>query len=224
MDKEKTNKLRVRKTNEQRLEEILDTCEKLFYEKGYNDTTIIDIIDAVGIAKGTFYYYFKSKEEIMNAVIKRYVEQECAKLHVILTTDGGVYEKIRTIFYTTCIEQNNVRKMRLLQVVHSSDAEFHIRSMAESIGGLVPIMYKLIMQGIEEGKFKTEHPLTVAQYIIAGFQFLFDDILYPSTLEETVARFCDFVDLCEDMLGSPRGSLKFLFDIYSAGFQSAGSL
>lgn len=160
----------------------------------------------------------------MHAVIKRYVEQECLKLHAILTTDCGVYEKMHSIFYTTCLEQNNVRKLRLLHVVHSSDAEFHIISMAQSIGGLVPIMYKLIEQGIKEGVFKIEHPLTVAQYIIAGFQFLFDDIFYPSANEDIVERFCDFVDICEDMLGSPRGSLKFLFDIFAAGFQSAGSL
>lgn len=63
MDNLKENKIRVRKTNEERLEEILDTCEKMFYEKGYNETTIIDIIEAVGIAKGTFYYFLSQKKK-----------------------------------------------------------------------------------------------------------------------------------------------------------------
>jgi AcrR family transcriptional regulator len=61
--------MRVIKEPEERRNEILDTAETLFFTKGYGKTTVNDILQAIGIAKGTFYYYFKSKEEVMDAVL-----------------------------------------------------------------------------------------------------------------------------------------------------------
>ena len=52
----------------------MDKAESLFEVKGYNKTTVNDILREVNIAKGTFYYYFKSKEEVLDAVIDRYLE------------------------------------------------------------------------------------------------------------------------------------------------------
>ena len=66
--------MRVVKKHDERRNEILDAAEKLFAGKGYMKTTIMDILQEVGIAKGTFYYYFKSKEEVMDAVAMRYID------------------------------------------------------------------------------------------------------------------------------------------------------
>jgi len=66
--------MRVIKEHDVRKNEILDMAEKLFRIKGYEKCTIMDIINEVGIAKGTFYYYFKSKEEVLDAVVLRYVD------------------------------------------------------------------------------------------------------------------------------------------------------
>ena len=54
-----------------RKNEILDAAGILFSEKGYDNTSVTDIMNAVGIAKGTLYHHFKSKEDIMDALIKR---------------------------------------------------------------------------------------------------------------------------------------------------------
>ncbi len=65
--------MRIIKNPEERRNEILDAAETLFIAKGYTKTTIIDILQAVNIAKGTFYHYFQSKEEVMNAVVMRFI-------------------------------------------------------------------------------------------------------------------------------------------------------
>ena len=57
--------MRVVKEAEERKEEILDAAEKMFAMKGFDNTSTGDILDAVGIARGTLYYHFKSKEEIL---------------------------------------------------------------------------------------------------------------------------------------------------------------
>ena len=62
---------RIVKEADERRNEILDAAETLL-QKRVLKTTIIDILNQVGIAKGTFYYYFKSKEEVMDAIIERF--------------------------------------------------------------------------------------------------------------------------------------------------------
>ena len=64
--------MRVVKEAEERKNEILDAADELFIQKGFNGTSTNDILEKVGIARGTLYYHFKSKEEIMDALIARY--------------------------------------------------------------------------------------------------------------------------------------------------------
>ena len=63
--------MRIVKEAEERKNEILDAAEELFVTKGYDKTSTGDILDKVGIARGTLYYHFKSKEDILNAMIER---------------------------------------------------------------------------------------------------------------------------------------------------------
>ncbi len=58
--------VRVTKEYDQRLQELLDTARQLFFEIGYEKTSVNDIIDRVGVAKGTFYHYFKTKEDLLD--------------------------------------------------------------------------------------------------------------------------------------------------------------
>ena len=63
--------VRVVKTHQERKNELLDTAQMLFYKNGYESTSVADVIDAVNIAKGTFYHYFKSKRELLDQIIAR---------------------------------------------------------------------------------------------------------------------------------------------------------
>ena len=63
--------MRVVKEAAERRKEILDAAEQLFAAKGYDKTSTNDILEKVGIARGTLYYHFKSKEDILDAVIDR---------------------------------------------------------------------------------------------------------------------------------------------------------
>ena len=64
--------MRVVKEAEERRNEILDAADELFGQKGFDGTSTNDILEKVGIARGTLYYHFKSKEDIMDALIERY--------------------------------------------------------------------------------------------------------------------------------------------------------
>ncbi|MGB2578599.1 AcrR family transcriptional regulator [Elusimicrobium simillimum] len=60
--------------HDKRKNEILDIAENLFTTKGYEKTTVENIINTAVIAKGTFYHYFKSKEELLDAIIMRFMD------------------------------------------------------------------------------------------------------------------------------------------------------
>lgn len=66
---------RIKKNPEIRREELIDAAFELFCSAGYEKTLIIDIVKKVRVAKGTFYYYFPSKEAILFAIINRYISQ-----------------------------------------------------------------------------------------------------------------------------------------------------
>lgn len=67
--------MRIVKEAEERRNEILDAADELFGRKGFDGTSTNDILEKVGIARGTLYYHFKSKEDILDALIQRYEEQ-----------------------------------------------------------------------------------------------------------------------------------------------------
>ena len=66
--------MRIVKEHDERKNEIIDTASHIFAQKGYDKTSVNDILNAIGIAKGTFYHYFKSKEEVLDAVITKATE------------------------------------------------------------------------------------------------------------------------------------------------------
>ena len=75
--------MRIVKEHEERKNEILDTAEILFEEKGYDKCSVNDILNRIGIAKGTFYHYFRSKEELLDAIIDRTAERMIGKAKAV---------------------------------------------------------------------------------------------------------------------------------------------
>lgn len=75
--------MRVVKEAEERRNEILDVAERLFGTKGFDQTSTNDILNEIGIARGTLYYHFKSKEDILDAMIERISNQLVARAKTI---------------------------------------------------------------------------------------------------------------------------------------------
>ena len=76
--------MRVVKTSEERKNEILDVAEQLFAEKGFDNASTNDIINKIGIARGTLYHHFSSKEEILDAIVERMTREGISKASLIV--------------------------------------------------------------------------------------------------------------------------------------------
>ena len=69
-------------------DQILDTSLQLFMKKGFDATSISDILSQLDIARGTLYYHFESKEAIMDAIIERLLNQVLEKIEKLMTNDS----------------------------------------------------------------------------------------------------------------------------------------
>ena len=104
--------MKVIKNGEERKHEILDIAKELFIEKGYENTSIVNILEKVGIAKGTLYYYFTSKEEILDAIIDRISEKIFYKAQEISKDPSlSVQEKILGVVMSLNIEDDKEKKL-----------------------------------------------------------------------------------------------------------------
>ncbi|MBR6476951.1 MAG: helix-turn-helix transcriptional regulator, partial [Lachnospiraceae bacterium] len=82
------------KEAEERKKEILDAAEELFIARGYDETSTSDILEKVGIARGTLYYHFKSKEEILDALIDRIMQEAARRMNAALSGKEDVLHKV----------------------------------------------------------------------------------------------------------------------------------
>lgn len=206
--------MRIIKEAEERKNEILDTAEILFFNKGYQKTTIIDILEKVGIAKGTFYYYFKSKEDVMNAVIKRIIEHD-VNIAKQISCDKTL-TPIQKIFSILLIQKpkNGDKKDKIIGQFHCPDnADIHQKSITQSILTLSPILAEVVQQGIDDKIFKTDYPQEVIEILISSGQILFDTSMFQWDLEELEKKIRAFICAIELLLGAEKGSFECMREI-----------
>jgi len=203
--------MRVTERYDKRSNEILDASENLFITKGYEKTTINDILDGVGIGKGTFYHYFKSKEEVMDAVIMRMGNNvKIASQKIADMPELSANEKIIKIF----TEQSGKNDAIVEQLHHDDNSAMHLKSLVEAILALSPALTQIIKQGIDEGVYNTPYPRESVEFLFTAAQFLLDQGLFKWTADELMLRVKAFTYILETVLGAEKGCFDFLYSLY----------
>lgn len=202
--------VRVVKKPGERKEEIVSAACELFISKGYEKTTMSDVMTQLNIAKGTIYHYFKSKEELLDAVIDFIADERFKTQHDILElTEGNGLERIQQLVRLSREEDRDYEE--IIENLHQpANAGMHIRIIARHVSMQAPLYETLIRQGCDEGIFTTDNPLECAEFILSGIQFLTDIGVYPWTNEQLQRRVTAFPALIESLLSAPKDSFKFL--------------
>lgn len=206
--------MRVSKAPEERRKEILDSTEMLFTAKGYSKTTVNDILQMVGIAKGTFYYYFKSKEEVMDAIVMRFIDIGAENAKAVASNPNlKAPEKIFQILMSQNPDTN--RKEQVIEQLHqSNNAEMHQKSLVETILNLTPILTQIVEQGIKEGSFKTPYPKEVVEVLLASSQFIFDTGIFQWQPQEIIQKAKAFAYIAETALGAEKDSFSYITQMF----------
>ena len=169
---------RVTKDPQVRMAEILDATEELFYARGYHETAISDIVKSIGVAQGTFYYYFKSKEEILEALISRQMSRFLSETEkIVLAEEINPLQKLELFVQTTF---HTIRyKDGLLFEFLFDDQHLHLVDKLSRQGKelLMPLLLKIIEEG-EQKKAFTVMNSRVALAFVGGIVNCLIDAIY----------------------------------------------
>ncbi|MBE5959825.1 MAG: TetR/AcrR family transcriptional regulator [Lachnospiraceae bacterium] len=202
--------MRVVKEHDERKNEILDTAEVLFAQKGYDKTSIQAILDQVKIAKGTFYYYFKSKEEVMDAILLRYNEKLLQRAWAVANQEN-IPAEIKLLQTISALHLNEEEGKEILMEIHKPEnVKMHQKIMVMLLKEVTPIIGKVIRDGIKEGLFQTEYPEETAEMLLVYIQTVLDDDMVPMTEEEKGRRMQAFICNAGKMLGVSEGCFEEL--------------
>ncbi|MCY9549964.1 TetR/AcrR family transcriptional regulator [Lysinibacillus xylanilyticus] len=207
----------MRKEAVERRNEILDAADELFGQKGFDGTSTNDILEKVGIARGTLYYHFKSKEDIMDALIERYNTQILGSAKEIASNKNiPVHERIVRVVMALNISGGNGKE--IIDHIHKpQNALMHQKIQKVIINGLPPILTEIIREGIEQGLFVTPYPYECMEMIVAYTNTVFDDDMVDLTDEERAARIPAFIFNVERLLGVESGSLMYMMKMFGNG-------
>jgi TetR/AcrR family transcriptional regulator, cholesterol catabolism regulator len=142
---------------------------RLFEKKGFKETSIQDIVDSIGVTKGTFYYYFSSKEELLMDINLGYINYLLEKQREILADIGSCKEKLFGIVYLLIgniktqgsaakiffREMKNLNEERLALIVPKRD-EFRLN------------IEKLLIDGVNKGEFRGDLNAHIVTFGILG--------------------------------------------------------
>lgn len=154
---------------EERRGEILVLAEKLFMRYGYEHTTVDKIVAELGLAKGTYYYHFASKEDLMFAVSEKLILETTNKLAMVYARrDQDIVWRIRNMLKT--YQDDFYRNKRIwTQVYHWRNAVLYSRVARISAKRFVPVLADLLTEALEAGKIAIPHPRETAESLLVLF-------------------------------------------------------
>jgi len=204
----------ISKPSEDRRLEILLAAEHLFTTQGYANTTINDILRAVGIAKGTLYYHFQSKSDILEAIVLMYVNKGVEAAEYIAANGKlNAHEKLKLILSAQSFDSGNKKEM--IDHMHRiENAELHMKSLTETIKRISPIIARVIEQGVEEGIYETKNAQEVVEFLLVSSQFLLDTAIFDWTAKQLMKRAETFQMIIETVLHAEEGSFSFIKTMY----------
>lgn len=203
--------MRITKDRETRRAELIEAATELFLERGYEPTMVSDIVKHVGVAQGTFYYYFKTKEAVLDASLE-HILREGADRVARLAEDGTqpALQRVEGFFRTLFSPRGSIevspRYARLLQ-----DPAVQGRLEIVRMNLLRPVLHALIEEGAEEGAFAAlRFPGEIAEIALRGAEGFMhgrrEIVVAPLGADATMDALAEFM---EKLLGLPDGTLDF---------------
>ena len=188
------------KCPEETIEQILDISTNLFIEKGYEKTSIQDILNQLQMSKGAVYHHFKSKEEILHGVLDRkFLRIKSDINRVILSKkDLTALEKLREVFLYSI----NDSESRLVDISIKSkckDPYFIVGNIEEMMKRVVPMISDIIEMGKIDGSIKAEYPEESAEVIVMLTNIWLSPTIFNRNKEDIVRKVKFLRNILENM-------------------------
>lgn len=177
----------VKKTPDEWRKEILDAAQKLFASKGYEETSISDIMDMAGGAKGMFYRFFQSKEDVMHALGNQMFFENNPFEAIKERNDLNGLQKIKSLLI---LNQSDAERNQLNMQAISILKDPHILAAAveENRRILTPLWLELLEEGKNDGSIKTEYTKELSE-LLPLINFWLMPTVFPATEEEILHKY-----------------------------------
>ena len=187
---------------ERRKQELLRIAYQMFIQKGYEETSIDEIIAEAHIAKGTYYYYFPSKEAMLEEVINMMISDEVKRARAILSAPIPVPRKLVGVITSLRPEQSESNIADALN--QKENIVMHEKIGRRIVDEAVPLLSEVVSEGIEQGIFNCDHIEERVRMILIMSQHLFDNGTFGEGDIEV------FIDMVEKTLGAQPDTLGFI--------------
>ena len=156
---------RITKPIEERRQEIINTAKKLFVKKGFDKTQMADISKKMNVAAGTVYHYFKSKTDLLYAVIDELTDENTQKKHQLLSNaQSSAIDRLKLLFSSF----ENGEFQHHLSVKFTDDPAIIQYQLTKMVNSYMPLLLSLIEQGNSDGSWKCEYPNETAIFLLQG--------------------------------------------------------
>lgn len=175
-----------RKNNpKQTIENIICISAKLFVTKGYDKTSMQDIIDVLGMSRGAVFYHFSSKEDIFNAVMEKQFERVIKTVNLWLDQMNGLTakEKLRGILKRNLTDEKVMKESNHIITGAIGNPHLMLAVTQNNVKKLAPILANILREGIEDKSITTEFPDECAEVFLLLINFWCDaDIFQGDSL------------------------------------------
>lgn len=197
------------KKGERRKQDLLNIAYRMFIEKGYENTSVDDIITEAGIAKGTYYYYFESKEATLEAVIEMMIEKAEIVAKAVLMNPVSIPQKLASVVYAFQPNKDEVVITDVLE--RKENIVMHDKIGKKIVEVAVPILSDIVREGIAQGIFACTNVEERVKMLLIMSQNMFDYGAYSNKDIEV------YVDMLEKSLGAKEGTMSFISEFLLEG-------
>ncbi len=180
---------------------MIKAAKKLFTEKGYDGTTVDDITNELGYNKATFYHHFKTKSDILEAVVDDILSDMKSAIETFCSgQDLDAVTKLNSWFQLHYDTTTSTKKLWLSYYAVNNTA-LHYRLMKKSIDVFAPLMAEILQEGIEKGQFNAVPPLETAGAILYMFDFVVTEMNKVTAASETERLYDALLSIISQITG-----------------------
>ncbi|MCI8615467.1 TetR/AcrR family transcriptional regulator [Parablautia intestinalis] len=200
-------------SNPVKYDQILDALQSLLEDKDIGKISVSEIARSAGIGKGSIYYYFPSKEAILEALIERNYETTLNTAKALAgQREVSPFMRMAMLFQA-CRNSSKafLRQDTKISGISTKDMLLlHQKYLNYLITELKPELALIIEQGIENGDIQFDHPAALAEIVLIVLAIKLDNSLIPSSPSEIEDTITGLISLLEKGTENPAGSLSFL--------------
>jgi len=181
---------------------LVSAATAVFAQRGVANTAVSDIVKAAGVAQGTFYLYFDTKDDAVLAVVARIADALLDRMSVRVAAAASAVERLLVVRDVLSEVAAEPGASDLIELMHRPENRaLHDRLAEDLTPRLIPLVEAIVAQGVKEGVFRVDDPRAAAWFVLAGLQSV---ELAGTTISEMPVALAKATELALRALGYQR--------------------